>query len=134
MIIMSRAKHEALRRDMEDYKLLLTKYQTLRIEQEILISDLERQGQLLANKNDILIEFRKKNEELLKQIDVLNAKVEKQKAEIGGLHEDYNRVNRNLYNEKGKVIRMRKDQTEVYLWRGAAVFFFVSMLIVAAHG
>ncbi len=130
---MSKAKHEALRRDMEDYKLLLAKYQTLRIEQEILISDLERQGKLLANKSDILEEFRKKNEQLLRQIDALNEKVQKQSAEIGGLHNDYNRVNRNLYSEKGKVIRMRKDQAGVWAWRGAAVFFFVSMLIVGAH-
>lgn len=48
---MTKAKHEALRRDIEDYKLLLIKYQNLRIEQEILVYDLERQAKLLKRQS-----------------------------------------------------------------------------------
>lgn len=130
---MTKSKHEALRKDIEDYKLLLIKYQTLRIEQEILVSDLERQGKLLENKSNVLDEFRKKNEQLLREIDALNIKIEKQEKEIGTLQNDYKRVTRNLYTEKGKVYKMKKDQAEVYLWRGAAVFFFFAMLVVGSQ-
>lgn len=133
LVVMTKDRHEALRKDIEDYKLLLVKYQTLRIEQEILVSDLERQSNLLKNKNEILNEFRKRNDELIKEIDALNIKIEKQKMELGDLHKDYNSLSRNFYIEKGKVFKMKKGQAQVFLWKGAALFFFCGMLIIGVQ-
>lgn len=133
LVIMTKEKHEALRRDLHDYKLLLAKYQTIRIEQEILIADLERQGKLLENKSEILDDFRKKNEQLLNEIDALNVRIEKQKLELGDLREDYNNLSRAYYTEKAKVYRMQKDQAGVWVWRGLAIFFFFSMLVVGSQ-
>src|SRR5258705_7363897 len=56
VIIMSKDKHEALRRDIEDYKLLLIKYQSLRSEQDVLVGDLDREGKLLTSKNEAFIQ------------------------------------------------------------------------------
>ena len=133
MVIMTKDKHEALRRDMEDYKMLLAKYQTLRIEQEILIADLQRQGKSLSEQHKLMIEFRNKNELLVKEIDALQIKIDKQSLDNAELREDYSKLNRNYYTEKGKVYRMKKAQAELYIWRGSAVFFFLAMLVVGSQ-
>lgn len=130
---MSRERHEALRKDIEDFKLLLGKYQALRIEQEVLIKDLVRQGKLLKNNSDLVSEFRKKNEDLMKEIDALNAKLEKQMDQLGDLQEDYKTLSQNYYKEKAKVNRMTKAQTELNVWRGLTVFFFIMMLIAGSQ-
>lgn len=128
---MTKAKHEALRRDIEDYKLLLIKYQSLRIEQEILVSDLERQSKLLESKNDNLSELRKRVDYLDSELNSLRNTIEKQSATIAEKERIYGNLSRMYYKEKGKNVRMQKQQAEVYIWRGAAIFFFFAMLLLA---
>jgi chromosome segregation ATPase len=128
---MTKAKHEALRRDIEDYKLLLIKYQTLRIEQEILVSDLERQAKLLESKNDNLSEIRKRVDYLESELNTLREKIEKQSASIAEKEKLYNDLKKMYYKEKAKNVRMQKGQAEVYIWKGAAIFFFFAMLLLA---
>ena len=133
MVVMTKDKHEALRRDIDDYRKLLSKYQTLRIEQDILIADLQRQGKSLAEQHKMMVEFRQKNESLVKEIDALQIKIDKQAKDNADLREDYSKLNRSYYTEKGKVYRMKKAQAELYMWRGAAVFFFFAMLVVGSQ-
>jgi chromosome segregation ATPase len=128
---MTKAKHEALRRDIEDYKLLLIKYQTLRIEQEILVSDLERQAKLLESKNNNLSEIRKKVEYLESELNTLKEKIEKQSVAMVEKEKLYNDLKKMYYKEKGKNVKMQKQQAEVYIWKGAAIFFFFAMLLLA---
>jgi len=128
---MTKAKHEALRRDIEDYKLLLIKYQSLRIEQDILISDLERQAKLLESKNDNLSEIRKKVEYLESELTTLRNTIDKQSTTIAEKERIYNNLTRMYYKEKGKNFKMQKQQAEVYIWKGAAIFFFFAMLLLA---
>lgn len=130
---MTKDKHEALRKDMEDYRLLLRKYQYLRIEQEILISDLQRQGKSLEDQNKLMIEFRRKNELLVKEIDALQIKIDKQTKDNTNLRNDYSRLNRSYYTEKGKVYRMKKAQAELYVWKCGTLFFFGAMLIIGSQ-
>jgi predicted nucleic acid-binding Zn-ribbon protein len=127
---MTKSKHDALRKDIEDYKQLLVKYQKLRIEQDILIAELNNQTKLLQSKNDVLNEFHITNDELIKEIDALNLKIEKQKMELGDIHKNYNNLSRNFYDEKGKNLKMKRQQSNLYIWKSAAVFFFFAMLIV----
>lgn len=133
MIIMSKEKHEALRRDIEDYKLLLIKYQSLRIEQETLTADLERQAKLLESKTETLDAARKRVEYLESEITTLRTQIEQQQQKIAEMDAVYKNIYKNYYAEKGKVYRLKKGQGSVYAWKGAAVFFFVAMLIVGSH-
>jgi len=130
---MSRSKHEALRHDIEDYKLLLVKYQSLRIEQETLTADLERQSKLLNNNND-------KYRNALKRIDVLEQDI----AYVRKMIEDcnlsktdkdksYNALKKMYYNEKGKRVSMQKQQANVYVWKVTTVFFFLAMLLIGSQ-
>jgi exonuclease VII small subunit len=131
---MSKAKHEALRRDIDDYKNLLIKYQSLRIEYETLISDLDRQSKLLESKVDALEEGRKRIKYLDDEIETLRIIIQKQSKKITDA-ENSNRVLRKLYEtESAKAYSMKKGQAEVYIWRYTTIFFFCMMLIVGTQG
>lgn len=131
---MSKAKHEALRRDIDDYKNLLVKYQSLRIEQETLTSDLDRQSKLLESKVDDLNEAIRKIKYLEDELETLRIIIQKQSKKITDA-ENSNRVLRKLYqNETYKVSSMKKGQAEVYIWRYSTIFFFCAMLVVGTQG
>jgi len=133
LIIMTKAKHEALRRDIEDYKLLLIKYQSLRIEQETLVADLDRQSKLLESKAETLDASRKRVDYLESEIATLRIQIEQQQKKIGDMEAVYRNMYRNYYLEKGKVYRMQKGQANLRMWQGAAVFFFLAMLVVGSQ-
>ena len=130
---MTQAKHEALRRDIEDYKKLLVKYQSLRIEQEILTNDLERQSKLLESRNDKYLDAIKRIGVLEEEVAYVRLETEKKSATIAEKERVYNDLKRMYYVEKGKVYKMKKGQAEVYIWKGLTVFFFVSMLLVGSQ-
>lgn len=130
---MTKAKHEALRRDIEDYKFLLVKYQSLRIEQEILVSDLERQSKLLESKNNNLSEIRKRVDYLESELNTLRNTIEKQSATITEKERMYANLTRMYYKEKSKNVKMQKQQAEVYIWKAGTIFFFVAMLLIGSQ-
>jgi len=130
---MTKAKHEALRRDIEDYKILLIKYQSLRIEQETLAADLDRQSKLLESKAENLEASRKRIEFLESEINTLRIQIEQQQKKITEMDAVYKNIYRNYYAEKAKVYRMQKGQANLRVWQGAALFFFFAMLIVGSQ-
>lgn len=130
---MSKEKHEALRRDIEDYKLLLIKYQSLRVEQEILISDLERQSKFLNSKNESLVKAREGIEQLENEVNSLRIIIEKLSTKISELEKNYKNAYRLYYIEKGKVYHMKKGQARLRAWQGITIFFFLAMLIVGSQ-
>lgn len=128
---MSKSKHEALRRDIEDYKLLLIKYQSLRIEQEIITADLARQANILDNRNEKYLEAMKRIDVLNKEVDYVRNQVEECNLSMVNKAKAYNDLKRMYYNEKSKNITMKKQQGSVWIWRTSAIFFFFAMLLMA---
>lgn len=133
VIIMSKAKHEALRHDMEDYKVLLVKYQSIRVEQEILTADLDRQSKLLNAKNETLVQAQNRIDYLESEANDLRIKIETQSQKITELNQNYRNMDRLYYVEKNKVYHMKKGQTQLYMWRGLTLFFFCAMLVVGTN-
>jgi septal ring factor EnvC (AmiA/AmiB activator) len=130
MIIMSKSKHEALRKDIEDFKRLIIKYQSLRNERDILIGDLDRQSKLLESNTEVLDNLRKKVSFLESENASLEIELGKKIEELSKKNEAYGRLAKNYYEEKGKVYSMQKAQAKLYIWEALAIFFAVAMLIV----
>lgn len=130
---MSKSKHEALRKDIEDYKQLLIKYQSLRIEQDILSADLERQSKLLDNKNEKYVDALKRIDVLENDIVFIRKKIEECTLTNSEKEQAYNSLKRMYYYEKGKRLKMQKQQAQVYIWKTATVFFFLAMLLVGSQ-
>lgn len=130
---MSKSKHEALRRDIEDYKLLLVKYQSLRIEQEIISADLERQSKILDNRNEKYLDALKHIDYLEKELNYIRNEIESCKLSQSDKEKAYNDLKRMYYKEKGKNVRMQKGQAELYIWKASAIFFFFAMLLVGSQ-
>jgi peptidoglycan hydrolase CwlO-like protein len=127
LIVMTKEKHEALRRDIENYKLLLVEYQKLKIDYEILQIKVETQKKQLDS-----LDYNK--------IVLLEEKIKSTQQKIAELNNvirdkdvSYQLLNRSYYKEKNKNIRKVKIKEEAVIWKITTIVFFISIFIVAGQ-
>lgn len=133
LIVMTKDKHEALRRDVEDYKVLLMKYSALREELEMMVSDLERQSKFLSKNKEALMDARRASDKLEDQLNAAQIKIESLETKNTEISKDYSELARGYRKEKAKVIRLQKDNKGLWIWKLLTVFFFLAMLLVGGN-
>lgn len=133
LIVLTKTKHDALRKDIEDYKNLLIRYQSIKIDYETTLADLERQSKTSEKTFDELKRANIQIASMENEVESLKAKILEMGQKYSELDKSYRHLNGSFYDEKSKVIRMQKGQTQVYIWKGLAVFFFLCIFIVQAN-
>lgn len=133
LIVLTKSKHDALRKDIEDYKNLLVKYQALRVEFDVTISDLERQTKLSTNTFDQLKKVTQQVVYLESELATAKEKLDKLAISDRELKKSYASLQKEHYKEKRKVYKLKKQQANVYIWRYAAITAVVFMIIIAAN-
>jgi len=133
LIVLTKAKHDALRKDIEDYKILLIKYQSLKVEYDVIISDLERQTKLSSTSFDKLVKSNQQIDYLESELGTIKNKLEVLSASDSELKKAYANLEKQYYKEKRKVYKMKKQQTNVYIWRFTAIFAIICVFIVAGN-
>lgn len=130
---MTKAKHDALRKDIEDYKILLIKYQSLKIEYDVTLSDLERQAKLSTSTFDQLKKANTQIDYLESELATVKNKLEILSASNSELKKAYANLEKQYYKEKRKVYRMKKQQAGVYIWRFTTIFAIICVFLVAGN-
>lgn len=133
LIVLTKSKHDALRKDIDDYRNLLIKYQSVKIEYDVVVADLERQTKTSGKTFDELKKANLKIVSLENEVSSLRNEIYDLNSRLSDLDKSYKRLDKMYYTEKGKVHRLKKGQAEVYAWKGAALFFFLCIFIVAGN-
>jgi chromosome segregation ATPase len=133
LIVLTKSKHDALRKDIEDYKNLLIKYQSTKIEYDVLVNDLERQSKLTSSTFDQLKKSNNRVDYLESELATIKDKLEKLAESNSDYKKSYAALEREYYKEKRKVYKLKKQQGGVYVWRGLAIFMTVAFIIIAGE-
>lgn len=124
---MTKEKHEALRRDIENYKLLLVEYQKLKTDYEILQVKVETQKRQLDSLDyNRLVLLEEKIKSTQQKIAELNDIIREKDV-------SYQLLNRSFYKEKNKNTRNVKIKEEAVIWKITSIVFFISIFIAAGQ-
>ncbi len=133
LIVLTKTKHDALRKDIEDYKILLVKYNSIKIEYDVILNDLERQAKLSTTTFNQLKKANQQIDYLESELATTKNKLEVLSASNDELKKAYANLEKQYYKEKRRVYKMKKQQANVYLWRYAAIFATICVFIVAGN-
>jgi hypothetical protein len=111
----------------------LIRYQSLKIEYETTISDLERQSKTTEKTFDELKKANSRIAFLESELEDLKLKIYTLGEKYVDAEKKYRLVEQMYYNEKSKVYKMKKQQANVYIWRWTAIFAIICMFIVAGN-
>lgn len=133
LIVLTKSKHDALRKDIDDYKVLLIKYNSMRLEYEVIFHDLDRQSKLTEKtfgdykKSVLKIEdLEDANQALRLKLDAINVK-------YADLSKKYQNLSAMYHNDKYKIIKLKMGLAELWIWRSVSFFSFFSIFVVAAN-
>src|SRR5579859_7665501 len=118
IIVLSKAKHDALKQDIEDYKKLIVSYDSLTNLYRSSVNDLVLSKDSIETQK---IHIKKLGEEM-KQLEI---RIDNYKL----LDERYAILSRDYKKERDKNFKMRRQIEKVYLWKGLTGFLLLVIIL-----